>query len=1188
MQKPTLKERLEAVTAQGGVLILDGAMGTLIMRQHLTEDAFRGEEFAGWTVPLKGDNDLLVLTCPDLIRDIHRQYLEAGADLLTTCTFSSQRISQSEYHLSDYAERLCRAGARLAREEADRMTALTPDRPRYVVGDVGPTSRMLSMSEDVENPAARNCTFDELADVFAEQMQWLVEEGVDAILVETIFDTLNAKAAIEAYRRLQAEVPLMLSMTVSDRSARTLSGQTVEAFCATVAYAKPLTIGMNCGMGPEGMLPLLRRMKECVDGDIYLTCHPNAGLPNAMGEYDVTAADLARQMQPLVSEGITQIIGGCCGTTLEHITALCEMSAGTPSNSRRVGENGREGLSLVLTGLDVFRYAPDEFVMVGERCNVAGSRKFLRLINEKQYDEALTIARNQVEKGAMVIDLNMDDGLLDTKEEMCHFLRLMASDPTVSRMPVMIDSSRFDVIEAALKNWQGKAIVNSISLKQGEAEFLRQARIVHRMGAAVVVMCFDEEGQATSYERRIRICQRAYDLLTREVGMVATDIIFDPNILTIATGMAEHANYALDFIRATRWVHENLPGARVSGGLSNLSFAFRGNNPLREAMHSVFLHLAREAGMGMAIMNPATAVDYATIDDELRQALTDVILPKTGDESALERLLQLAEAMKAAATPATPSAPKQQEVLPATESLVAALLAGTTDTLEGDLQQLLADGKTPLDIISGPLMQGMNEVGKRFGEGKMFLPQVVKTARTMKRAVEILSPLIEKEESTKPTGGTILLATVKGDVHDIGKNIVGVVLGCNGFRVIDLGVMVPCEKIVQTAIDDQVDIVCLSGLITPSLDEMCHVAEAMQVAQLHVPLFVGGATTSSIHTAVKIAPLYEGGVFHMRDAAQNPVVAARLLDGTQREATLQANREEQQRIRMAVEQRRLRQETVLQRLQALGGTSAEERRFHQDWTSYQPAVPPFLGEQIQQPIAIRDLVPLIDWLYFYWAWRVKEDSEEGRLLRRDAEAMLAELAADERYAMRATAAFYPAHSENETIVVERRHGAGCPCCGGKAQNVSIPTPRQNLVTLSGQTRQQCLALSDFVSPQPGDHVGAFATTISEAMAARIEALKASGEDDYTMLLLQTISDRLAEAAAEYLSQSFRQASGWGGIRPAVGYPSLPDQQSIFHLSHLLSFAAIGITLTENGAMSPSSSVAGLYIAHPDATYFRLT
>ena len=1163
------------------ILLLDGAMGSMLM---------------------KGNNDFLSLTDPETILDLHRRYVDAGADVITTNTFSSQRISQHDYHLEDQIEAMNRAAVRLARRAASEAQG----RQVFVLGDVGPTSKMLSMSDDADNPAARSITFDQLEAAYLEQIQVLVDEGVDGILIETIFDTLNAKAAISAC--IKAGAPeILLSMTVSDASGRTLSGQTVEAFVTSVQHANPLCVGLNCGLGAEGMLPYLRRISTCAP--TFVSCHPNAGLPNEFGAYEDTPEDMVCQMTPYLEEHLVNMIGGCCGTTPAHIAAMRKMLDELPDTYMKRIPQSRKGIQpLRLSGLSVLEADARSFVKVGERCNVAGSRKFLRLIGEKHYDEALDIARKQVEDGAMVIDVNMDDGLLDAKQEMQTFLNLVASDPAICRVPIMIDSSRFEVIESGLKCCQGKGIVNSISLKMGEEDFLAKARVIRRLGAAVIAMCFDEEGQATDYKRRIKVCQRMYRLLTEEAGFAPEDIIFDPNVLTIATGMPEHAAYAQDFIRATRWVTDNLPGARVSGGLSNLSFAFRGNNYLRESMHSVFLHHAIANGMGMAIMNPATAVSYKTIPLELRMAITEVILNTADDAS--EELIALAQKMNEAQAAAKEVGVKydpkaifmgssqpierkdrvsdvphvSQPLADTPESrLQDALLKGTTTTLDADLKELLARGDSPLSIISGPLMTGMNEVGRLFGEGKMFLPQVVKTARTMKKAVEILDPYIKGEQSTddvpnSSSRGRILIATVKGDVHDIGKNIVAVILACNGFEVIDLGVMVPVEKILETIHAQHIDIVCLSGLITPSLEEMCVVARAMEAEGLDIPIIVGGATTSPVHTAVKIAPCYEGPVFHVRDAASNPVLAMKLLDPITREQVIIANRAEQERIRQQQNQRQLRDKVHEQTSRTLGEASSLQRRLKVDWTRYPKVNTPFYGARVLPPILVRDLVPFIDWLYFYWAWRVKEDSVEGRKLRKDADNLLAQIAEGQEYAVRVTQAFYPAEGLDDRIRVTLRrngHDVNCPCCN---QTLDIPTPRQQ------KEAGTCLSLCDYVD----DCVGAFACTVSEKFVQRLEHLKATqGGSDYDVLLLQTVGDRLAEAASEYLAWSLKEEHHWGGIRPAVGYPSLPDQKTIFLLSRMIDFGAIGISLTENGAMYPQASVSGLYIPYPDAEYFSV-
>ena len=858
--------------------MLDGAMGTMIQSYGLTEDDFRGQRFADSNVEMKGNNDMLNITRPDVILDIHRRYLRAGADIISTNTFSSQRISEADYQLEDVSREMAYEGARLARQAADEFS--TPARPRFVAGSVGPTNKTCSMSPDVSNPALRELTYDQLFAAYSEQIEALVDGGVDVLLIETIFDTLNAKVAVDAatdvIRRLDRDVPIMMSVTVSDLAGRTLSGQTLDAFLASISTYNIFSVGLNCSFGARQMKPFLAHLAR--KAPYYVSCHPNAGLPNSLGLYDETADSMAPQIAEYVNEGLVNIIGGCCGTTDEFIARYVPIVEGVKPRQPMPRSS-----TMWLSGLELLDVTPEVgFVNVGERCNVAGSRKFLRLIKEKNYQEALSIARKQVEDGAQVIDINMDDGLLDAREEMTTFLNLVASEPDIARVPIMIDSSKWDVITAGLKCVQGKCIVNSISLKEGEEVFLSHARDVMRYGAAVVVMCFDEEGQATTYERRIEIAQRAYRLLTEVVGMNPLDIIFDPNVLAIATGMEEHDAYAADFIRATEWIRTNLPGAHVSGGVSNLSFSFRGNNWIREAMHAVFLYHAISKGMDFGIVNPATKVLYSDIPSAELEIIEDVVLNRRKD--AAERLIALAEKIKAeqeaTGTTASSSAAQHEQWrdLPLAERLQYALVKGIGDYLETDLAEALTVYPKAVNIIEGPLMDGMNTVGQLFGSGKMFLPQVVKTARTMKQAVAILQPHIE-EGRTEGTAksGKVLIATVKGDVHDIGKNIVGVVMACNNYEVIDMGVMVPPEQIVRKAIEEKVDIIGLSGLITPSLEEMVNVVREMEKAGLHIPVMIGGATTSELHVALKIAPVYGGPVVWMKDASQNPLVAQRLL-----------------------------------------------------------------------------------------------------------------------------------------------------------------------------------------------------------------------------------------------------------------------------------------------------------------------
>ncbi|MCQ2123773.1 MAG: methionine synthase [Fibrobacter sp.] len=1202
----TLREAFESK-----MLLLDGGMGSVIQ-----------------TYGIKGaNNDMLSIERRDVILDIQRRYVDAGVDCLTTNTFSSQRVSQHEYHQEHRIAEMNRASVAIAKQAAAEAMEKY-GRKVYILGDVGPTSKMLSMSEDVNDPASRSITFDELEDAYLEQIQVLVEEGVDAILIETIFDTLNAKAAASAYMKVKEKtdrpLEVMFSMTVSDASGRTLSGQTVEAFAISVMHVKPLSIGLNCGLGADGMVPYLRRMGKVAP--CFISCHPNAGLPNQFGGYDDTPEDMVKKLQPYMDEHLVNMIGGCCGTTPEHIAAMRKMLDALPADYERRKPAPAFATSplLRLSGLEplfVNQVRPsngadncnaEDFVKVGERCNVAGSKKFLRLINEKNYDEALDIARKQVEDGAQVIDVNMDDGLLDAKQEMRTFLNLLASDPAISRVPIMVDSSRFEVIEEGLKCAQGKCIVNSISLKMGEETFIEHAMTVKRLGAAVIVMLFDEEGQATNYDRRVNIASRAYKLITEKCGFDPSDIIFDPNVLTVATGMAEHNAYAHDFIRACRWIIDNLPGVRISGGLSNLSFAFRGNNYLREAMHSTMLHLATPNGMGMAIMNPAAEVAYKSIPMELRMAITEVLL-NTHPEAS-EELIEIASRMNAAAAKAKETGAKYDpkaifavsvgagssgsdsadtgaaavQTTPE-QRLQEALLKGTSNTLQPDLMELINRGDSPVNIISGPLMDGMNEVGRRFGAGEMFLPQVVKTARTMKKAVEILQPYIEagKSEGGAASRGKIVIATVKGDVHDIGKNIVSVIMACNGFEMVDLGVMVTEDVIVKAAIEHKADILSLSGLITPSLEEMCTVAKCMQEAGLRIPIIVGGATTSPTHTAVKIAPCYDGPVFHVRDAASNPGLAAKLLDPATREATIEENRKEQQRIRD--------EQSGKVAAKAVAMAAAEktpvERRFACDWSKYSPVQPPFFGESKLPPIALEKVIPLISWEYFFFTWKVKADCDEGQKLRADAEKLLADLNKPE-YSLRAVQAFYPAAGTESTVLFNTGR------TGTADDIVEVSTARQQ------NPEGTCLALCDYVAPADAktdsvyasvvcdkvfrDIVGAFAVTVSDAFVKRLEKLKAEqGGSDYDVLLMQTVADRLAEAGAEYLSQQLAANSNWKGIRPAVGYPVLPNIKEIFNVAKLIDFDSVGISLTENGAMYPQASVSGLYISHPEIEYFNV-
>lgn len=1153
------------------ILVLDGAMGTMIQRYNLTESDFRGNRFAGFPTALRGNNDLLSITRPDVIEEISRQYAEAGADIISTNTFNANAISMSDYGMAHLVGEMNLESAKIARRVAD---SFSPRRTVRVAGSIGPTNKTASMSADVADPGARAVTYDELRDAYREQIMALDRGGVDLLLLETVFDTLNLKAALDAAADVAGEtghtLPLMVSVTIAGKDGRTFSGQTLEAFVASISHAPLYSIGLNCSFGPREIRPWLRELSRISPWRV--SCHPNAGLPDASGHYNETPETMGSLMAEMAGEGLVNIIGGCCGTTPEHIAAM-----------RRVADTCTERIipcitpEMRLSGLEMLEVSRENnFVSIGERCNVAGSRKFLRLIREGALDEALEIARRQVEDGAQVIDINMDDGLLDARTEMVRFLNLLASEPEIARVPVMIDSSKWEVIESALKCMQGKCIVNSISLKEGEEEFLRRARAIRRHGAAVVVMAFDEKGQADVYERKTEICSRAYSLLTTRAGFPPQDIIFDPNVLAIATGLEEHDRYALDFIRATGWIKRNLPGAKVSGGLSNLSFSFRGNTPLREAMHAVFLYHAIAEGMDMAIINPSSRVTYEDIEPKLRELLEDVVLARSPEapEKLAEYARESAATNAASATSATSSSKTEEwRSLPVDDRLRHALIHGTTAFLADDLAELLAAGMPPVKIIDGPLMDGMNRVGTLFGEGKMFLPQVVKTARTMKAAVAILQPEIDRlaagNASDAKKAGKIIFATVKGDVHDIGKNIVSIVLSCNGYEVIDLGVMVPAETIVETALREKPDIVCLSGLITPSLEEMARVAEEMARAGLEIPIMVGGATTSRLHTALKIDPRYPGPVIHVPDASRNPLLAARILDPSTRQAYIAELKEE------AAELRR-REQTRMERASLL--TLAEARRL--------AAKPEISGcglfdehDRKTMEIPVSDLIPLINWRAFMAAWKLPASLASAASVhscQSCREAWIAENGATDKareamrlatdalsmlhttpWKIRAVTRFTLAYGDNEDIVF--------------ADGLRLPTLRKQSPGDDGT----CPSPADFVDKN-GEVIGVFAVTVEEDLG--------NDPDPYIRLLRQTVSHRLAEAASEWLH---RNEAGGQGLRPAVGYPILPDQTLNLVIDKLLDMSEIGIAVTSTGAMHPSASVSGLYLSSPSARYFTV-
>ncbi|WP_130011296.1 methionine synthase [Serinicoccus sediminis] len=1195
--------------AQERILVLDGGYGTLLQQRGLEEEDFHGPaDDPAWAplreVTLKGNFDLLALTRPDVLADVHRSYLEAGADLLTTNTFTSTTIAQADYEAGHLARPMNVASARVAREVADAVEAET-GRPRWVVGTLGPTNRTASLSPDVERPEFRAITYDQLREAYAEQAAGLLEGGADVLMVETVFDTLNAKAALHAVGDVldareaagHARVPVMLSGTITDASGRTLSGQTPEAFAVSTEHVDLASVGLNCALGAEEMRPHLRELGGA--SSALTSVHPNAGLPNAFGGYDDTPEEMAEVLGDMAREGLVNIVGGCCGTTPEHIRAIAEAVEGVEPR-RAPGPTAY----LRTSGLEAFTLTPDvNFVNVGERTNLTGSPKFARAVREGDWDAAVAIARQQVDAGAQIVDVNVDEGMLDGPETMTHFLNLLAGEPDVARVPVMIDSSRWEVLEAGLRCIQGKGVVNSLSLKDGEAEFLRRAAVVRRYGAAVVVMAFDETGQADTYQRRIEVCRRAYDLLTTpSAGLPdpfpAHDVIFDPNILTVATGMSEHDRYALDFIEATRWIKENLPGALVSGGVSNVSFSFRGNNVVREAMHSVFLFHAIGAGLDMGIVNAGMLGVYADLDPELRDTVEDVVLARR--EDATERLIELAERIKAdseGAAPGERSAAAAAKLAwrdaPVAERLRHALVQGIDTYAVEDAEEAYQELGSPLAVIEGPLMAGMDVVGDLFGAGKMFLPQVVKSARVMKKAVAHLTPYLEAAaaETGGHSKGRVVMATVKGDVHDIGKNIVGVVLGCNGYEVTDLGVMVPAEKILATADELGAEVIGVSGLITPSLDEMVSLATEMQRRGLTTPLLIGGATTSPAHTAVKIDPAYEGTVVHVVDASRAVGVVADAI-----------HHEEKLRDRVAGSYAELRERHGAKdvRLVPLEEARASTRAV----ADPVPVTPRLLGTRVVEP-TLAELVEIVDWTPFFTAWelrgsypRILEDPKVGAQARatwEDGQRWLRQVVDEGLFTPRGVIGLWPARrsADGDDIVLDT--GGGEP----GSSTVTLHTLRQQKERRQGGYA----ALADFVAAE-GDHVGAFAVSIhgADTLAAR---LRDEEHDDYGAIMVQVLADRLAEAFAEWVHREVR-TDLWGyaaqedlpveelikerydGIRPAPGYPAQPDHTEKFTLWSLLDAqTAAGMTLTEHGAMSPNSAVSGLVVGHPESRYFSV-
>ncbi|MDE1158243.1 MAG: methionine synthase [Neorhizobium sp.] len=1181
------------------ILVIDGAMGTQIQGLGYQEEHFRGDRFIGCACHQQGNNDLLILTQPQAIEDIHYRYAMAGADILETNTFSSTRIAQADYEMEGAVYDMNRDGARLARRAAIRAEK-EDGRRRFVAGAIGPTNRTASISPDVNNPGFRAVSFDDLRIAYGEQIDGLIDGGADIILIETIFDTLNAKAAIfaceERFAAKGIHLPVMISGTITDLSGRTLSGQTPSAFWNSVSHANPFTIGLNCALGADAMRPHLQELSGV--SDTFVCAYPNAGLPNEFGQYDETPEMMAAQVEGFAREGLVNIVGGCCGSTPEHIRAIAD--AVSKHKPRAVPAH----TSLMsLSGLEPFVLTKDiPFVNVGERTNVTGSAKFRKLITAGDYAAALAVARDQVENGAQVIDVNMDEGLIDSEKAMVEFLNLIAAEPDIARVPVMIDSSKFEIIEAGLKCVQGKAIVNSISLKEGEEKFLAQARLVRHYGAAVVVMAFDETGQADSYERKVDICTRAYKILTEQVGFPPEDIIFDPNVFAVATGIEEHNNYGVDFIEATRTIRERMPLVHISGGVSNLSFSFRGNEPVREAMHAVFLYHAIQAGMDMGIVNAGQLAVYDQIDAELREACEDVVLNRRADGT--ERLLEVAERFRGGPGKEAKVQDLSWRERPVADRLSHALVNGITDYIDADTEEARQAAARPLHVIEGPLMAGMNVVGDLFGSGKMFLPQVVKSARVMKQAVAVLLPYMEEEKrlnggDERKSAGKVLMATVKGDVHDIGKNIVGVVLACNNYEIIDLGVMVPATKILETAIAEKVDIIGLSGLITPSLDEMVHVAAEMERQGFDVPLLIGGATTSRVHTAVKIHPRYDRGqAVYVTDASRAVGVVSQLLSPDNKAGYVDGIRGEYAKVAAA----HARAEAEKQRLPIARARANAEKV---DWAAYTPVKPQFTGTKVFETYDLAELAEYIDWTPFFQTWELKgrypailEDEKQGEAARQlfaDAQAMLKKIIAENWFRPRAVIGFWPANSVGDDIRLFTDENRS-------AELATFYTLRQQLSKRDGRPN---VALSDFVAPVDSgkqDYVGGFVVTagIEEvAIAERFER----ANDDYSSILVKALADRFAEAFAERMHQRVRKEF-WGyaadetltnneliheeyaGIRPAPGYPAQPDHTEKATLFTLLdATAATGVVLTESYAMWPGSSVSGLYIGHPQSYYF---
>ena len=1182
--------------AQQRILLIDGAMGTMIQQHSLEEADFRGQRFADWDSEIKGNNDLLSLTQPQIILDIHRAYLEAGADIIETNTFNSTRVSQADYNMQSISAEINLQSAKLARRAADEFS--TPERPRFVAGILGPTSRTASLSPDVNDPGARNVTFDELVDNYCESTEALIAGGCDIIMVETIFDSLNAKAALFAvqtvFEQLEIDLPIMISGTITDASGRTLSGQTPEAFWNSVRHSDPVSVGLNCALGPEELRPHLLEISNVAD--TLVTAHPNAGLPNEFGGYDLEPEAMAATILEFAQSGLLNIVGGCCGTTPEHIRTIAEaLEDITPRRIPEIAPACR------LSGLEPFTIDRESlFVNVGERCNVTGSARFKRLILEENYDEALQVALQQVENGAQIIDVNMDEGMLEAIPAMVTFLNLIASEPDISRVPIMVDSSKWEVIEAGLKCIQGKSVVNSISLKEGEEEFVAKARLCKKYGAAIVVMAFDEQGQADNLERRQQICQRSYDILVNQIGFPAEDIIFDPNVFAVATGIEEHNRYGLDFIEATRWITQNLPHALISGGISNVSFSFRGNNPVREAIHSVFLLHAIREGLSMGIVNAGQLAVYDELPEKLRNTVEDVVL--FHNDEATENLLAIADDYRGDGSTQKTTEDLSWREADVTRRLEHALVKGITAFIEEDTEEARLAANRPLEVIEGALMDGMNIVGDLFGSGKMFLPQVVKSARVMKQAVAYLQPFIEAEkDESASSNGKILMATVKGDVHDIGKNIVGVVLQCNNYEVIDLGVMVPAEKILQTAKDEQVDIIGLSGLITPSLDEMVHLGKEMQRQGFSVPLLIGGATTSKAHTAVKIAPTYrENQVIYVSDASRAVGVASKLISKDSRDDFVAEIQKDYEAVRLRTANRTSRGTLFAYK-------DAVKQKPQLNWRDYTPEIPQQLGISVLDDYPLEALVPYIDWTPFFITWdlvgkypKIFNDEVVGDAAKNlfdDAQVLLKDIIDNKRLTARAVFGLWEANTVNhddieiydptDSAILARVHHI--------RQQIQKPGASEEL-----------LSLADYIAPKDSgitDYIGGFAVTTGIGADALAEQYEAK-QDDYNAIMVKALADRLAEAFAEHLHERVRREY-WGyaadealdnealikekyrGIRPAPGYPACPDHTEKATLFELLNATEhTGLELTDSFAMTPAAAVSGWYFGHPESKYFN--